>query len=514
MDIVLLAGRLLLGAIFSVAGLAKLIDHTGSRQALVGFGVPERWARRFGLLLPIAELSIAISLIPVTTARLGMLGALILLIAFIAGIAGNLARGKHPDCHCFGQLHSAPAGWPTLGRNALLLTIAAILLWQGWNDPGVSAVGWLGGSSAGMRIAIMAAIAGVVIVLIEGWLLFHLIRQHGRLLLRLDALESRFGADGSPSSLDLLNTGLPLGVTAPAFSLADLHGETLSLNALRASAKPVLLLFSDPNCGPCTALMPDVGRWQLEYGSVLTVALISRGTTEANRVKTAEHGIDHVLLQQDREVARAYRSNGTPSAVLVHPDGTVGSPLAAGADAIRDLVAQAVLAGGRPLAFLPSPSRNGKHGVPQNGRQADPAGPRVGESAPDLQLPDLAGRPVALSGFRGEPVLVLFWNPGCGFCRQMLDDLKAWEANRTQGAPNLLVVSTGDQKANEEMALSSMVVLDAGFVTGRTFGASGTPSAVLVDAEGNIASGVAVGAAAIWELAGIASRPSLKVRLA
>jgi hypothetical protein len=52
------------------------------------------------------------------------------------------------------------------------------------------------------------------------------------------------------------------------------------------------------------------------------------------------------------------------------------------------------------------------------------------------------------------------------------------------------------------MGQISTVVLDQQFAAGRAFGASGTPSAVLVDAEGKIASEVAVGAPAVLELAG------------
>jgi thiol-disulfide isomerase/thioredoxin len=117
-------------------------------------------------------------------------------------------------------------------------------------------------------------------------------------------------------------------------------------------------------------------------------------------------------------------------------------------------------------------------------------------------LPDLSGEQVSLEGFKGDRTLVLFWNPGCGFCKRMQDDLKAWEANPPEGAPRLLVVSTGTVEANREMGLQSPVVLDQGFTTGRTFGASGTPSAVLVDVEGNIASEVAIGAPAVLALAG------------
>jgi thiol-disulfide isomerase/thioredoxin len=97
---------------------------------------------------------------------------------------------------------------------------------------------------------------------------------------------------------------------------------------------------------------------------------------------------------------------------------------------------------------------------------------------------------------------VLFWNTGCGFCQQMLPELKEWEANPPEGAPQLLVVSAGYEEANREMGLTAPVLLDQQFATGRAFGASGTPSAVLVDAEGKVASEVAVGASAVLELAG------------
>jgi thiol-disulfide isomerase/thioredoxin len=102
----------------------------------------------------------------------------------------------------------------------------------------------------------------------------------------------------------------------------------------------------------------------------------------------------------------------------------------------------------------------------------------------------------------GSETLVLFWNPGCGFCQQMLPDLKEWEMQAPKDAPRLVVVSAGSEEANREMGLTSPVLLDQSFATGRAFGASGTPSAVLVDAQGKVASEVAVGAPGVLELAG------------
>jgi peroxiredoxin len=130
------------------------------------------------------------------------------------------------------------------------------------------------------------------------------------------------------------------------------------------------------------------------------------------------------------------------------------------------------------------------------------AAQKVGETAPVVKLPDLEGNTVELADFRGEETLVLFWNPGCGFCQQMLPDLKEWEGRAPEDAPRLVVVSAGSEEANREMGLTSPVLLDQQFAIGRAFGASGTPSAVLVDAEGKVASEVAVGAPAVLGLAG------------
>ena len=51
------------------------------------------------------------------------------------------------------------------------------------------------------------------------------------------------------------------------------------------------------------------------------------------------------------------------------------------------------------------------------------------------------------------------------------------------------------------MGLRSAVLLDNEYAVEEAFGVEGTPSAVLVDAEGRIASKVAVGAKEVLELA-------------
>src|SRR5215217_7912009 len=141
---ILLTTRLLLAAVFAMAGVAKLADRPGSRQAITDFGLPFSLTAPLGLLLPLAELAVAAALIPASTALYGATGALALLLLFIVGIGVNLARGRKPECHCFGQLHSAPAGWSTLVRNGALAALAGLVVWQGYDGAGPSAVSWIG----------------------------------------------------------------------------------------------------------------------------------------------------------------------------------------------------------------------------------------------------------------------------------------------------------------------------------------------------------------------------------
>jgi peroxiredoxin len=225
-----------------------------------------------------------------------------------------------------------------------------------------------------------------------------------------------------------------------------------------------MLVFTDPGCGPCTALLPEVGRWQQEHAQKLTLSLISRGDLQENKTKASEHGLTNVLLQEDWEVSEAYQVGGTPSAVLISPDGKVASPVAGGAEGIRALLAHAVgeraqlpmqpQAQGQPCPNCGKVHPNG-HAAAQ---QAERPGSKVGEKAPEVRLADLKGKEVSLQDFRGEDTLILFWDLGCGFCQQMLPDLKEWEANSPEDAPKLLVVSAGSEEANREMGLASPVL--------------------------------------------------------
>jgi hypothetical protein len=178
-----------------------------------------------------------------------------------------------------------------------------------------------------------------------------------------------------------------------------------------APGRLVLLLFTDLNCGPCTSLLPEIGRWQHRHAEKLTISLIRRGTPEENRTKSSERGVISVLLQEDWEVSEAYQVNGIPSAVLVNPEGTIGSPLAAGPEAVKALVRQTVGAPDQEeLPVQPTAPQSASQRTPglelpmQPTAQGEPcpncgkvhaaaptvtAGREIGEPAPELRLADL-----------------------------------------------------------------------------------------------------------------------------
>lgn len=336
MDLGLLILRLGLAIVFATAGLAKVFDRSGTRQTLLSFGAPEPLGRVGAVALPAAELAIAGALLVPASARWAALAALVLLVVFIGGIANALGHGRSPDCHCFGQLHSAPASWRTIGRNAVLALVAAAVAVAD------SHTGELGlGLAEAVTITVVAAVVVLLAVLrrAHSWLPEPLPAriQADRRLTALARAASRVGLVGVGAATPRAQ-GLPVGDRAPEFQLHDLENERVTLRELQKTHKPTLLIFSDPGCRPCLELLPEIARWQRENCNRLRIAVITNRPHPANRAEKGLYAVKGVLIQQDREVQSAYAVRDTPSAVLVTADGSIGSPVAVGPEAIAALV--------------------------------------------------------------------------------------------------------------------------------------------------------------------------------
>jgi uncharacterized membrane protein YphA (DoxX/SURF4 family)/thiol-disulfide isomerase/thioredoxin len=322
-----------MAAVFVTAGVGKLADLPGSRKALVGFGVPERAAPILGTLLPLAELATALAVLLRPSARWGAVAALILLVAFMAGIASALRRGETPDCHCFGAIHSAPANRGQIARNGVLGAIAVFVI--GWG-PGPALDAWISARSAAELVAVAAGIAAIVLlaVAVQQW--FEIKR------LRVQVLEAQ--------ATSALAAGLSIGAVAPTFELPDVGTETVSLASLLAPGRPVALVFTSAGCGPCEAMLPEFERLRTTLADRLTIGLVgswtidrygtardARGELSLSDARAEDKALDEALNELV-EVFTAYRLKATPSAVVLTPEGTIGSATVDGHLAIEALI--------------------------------------------------------------------------------------------------------------------------------------------------------------------------------
>jgi hypothetical protein len=141
---------------------------------------------------------------------------------------------------------------------------------------------------------------------------------------------------------------------------------------------------------------------------------------------------------------------------------------------------------GPPLEIVPS-------------RRLPTPGPNVGDPAGAVDLPTLDGGRFTL-GRAARPTLLVSWNPGCGFCRRMLEPLRDAIAGAGARAPQVVLLARGAEDANRALDPPGVVALDADGAIAQRLGAAGTPIAVLVDESGRIAAGPAVGADAALAL--------------
>ena len=320
---------MVLAGVFAVAAIAKLLDRAGTRETLGEFGVPARAAAPGAVALPLLELAVAIALVPSATAVWGAVAGLATLLVFTAAIAVTVARGAAPDCNCFGGLTRTTVGRATLVRNALLAAVAAFAAGAGTEG----AVAWIRDAVADDRVWVIAIVALTAIALGLAWFAWQLLRQNGRLLLRLDAQTSELAAGTTYAP------ALSVGDAAPTFARDDLDGRPFSLDALLAPGVPVALMFTDPECGACHGPLERAARIQEADG--LTVAFVARGNADRLAERVRELGLERVMHDADDSLFRAYGFGGSPAAVLIGADGRISGGPVMGAPEVTELLGHA-----------------------------------------------------------------------------------------------------------------------------------------------------------------------------
>ncbi|MFC9434402.1 peroxiredoxin family protein [Nocardia sp. NPDC057030] len=130
----------------------------------------------------------------------------------------------------------------------------------------------------------------------------------------------------------------------------------------------------------------------------------------------------------------------------------------------------------------------------------------VGAVAPEFELLDVAGGRTSLASLlaRGRQVLLVFVHPGCELCAALARELPRWQ-ERTAPALTIVVVGNGDAAEHAEWGRAQglaeiPVLVQQGNEAALRYRVRGTPSAVLIDADGRVAAPVARGAIAAREL--------------
>lgn len=207
-----------------------------------------------------------------------------------------------------------------------------------------------------MTLATLALALAALFSAFVCWFAVQLLKQNGRILTRLDALEravaqlavyAEDGAATSAASVDrqatlvksrLKRDGLEPGTPAPDFRIARIGGGELSPADFRG--RPFVLVFSDPDCGPCDVLAPQLERQARSHD--VPVMMVSRGDPAANQKKIRQHRLSFpVGLQNHWEISRLYAMFATPIAYRIDEHGVIASPVAKGPDAILRLLSDA-----------------------------------------------------------------------------------------------------------------------------------------------------------------------------
>jgi putative oxidoreductase len=126
-----LAARFILGSLFLLAGLSKLPRRREFADAVERYQLlPHRLVQPVARLVPVAELLAGAALLLGLGLQIVAALVALMLAAFTVAVSTALLRGREIDCGCFSGVSPTRITWLTVGRNGVLLLLAALLSWQ------------------------------------------------------------------------------------------------------------------------------------------------------------------------------------------------------------------------------------------------------------------------------------------------------------------------------------------------------------------------------------------------
>lgn len=117
----------------------------------------------------------------------------------------------------------------------------------------------------------------------------------------------------------------------------------------------------------------------------------------------------------------------------------------------------------------------------------------TGTAAPDFTVLDENGEAVSLSDYAGKPIVLNFWASWCYYCKVEMPDFDEAYQNHPEIQFMMVNVTDGSQETMEsaqnflaEAGYEFPVFFDTELDAAMTYGATGLPMTVFIDAEGNL----------------------------
>jgi peroxiredoxin len=116
-----------------------------------------------------------------------------------------------------------------------------------------------------------------------------------------------------------------------------------------------------------------------------------------------------------------------------------------------------------------------------------------GDTVPEFSLPDIDGKTITLSYYRGKTVLLVFWSTWCSRCSEELVFLRD-NFGHHEDVPVLLINQDSEKMASrkrivemrDRLSLPFPVIMDTDLELWNMFGISALPTSVVIGKDGRI----------------------------
>ena len=114
----------------------------------------------------------------------------------------------------------------------------------------------------------------------------------------------------------------------------------------------------------------------------------------------------------------------------------------------------------------------------------------AGQPAPSFSGHDLNGNPLRLEDYQGKPVMLTFWSPDCGACREELPTLQAIASDPNADITLLTIVSKVPaaevQQFVTEAGLTFPILVDEPGNIAKAYEITGVPVSYFINPDGKI----------------------------